>query len=197
MADAQINGLLGAIHLTTSLQTIYTPSTSGDGKQVQGMLEITGLDTKGTTYFGIVLTDDNGNEHIKNEHIAVNRGQTLRHPIGLKKGQSVKAYCEAQETVMTVSTITAANPPVVTVNDTQTLQDGDIVKSNSIGGMTELADNKIFKVGNVTGTTFELQTLDKQNLDGSAYTAYTSGGTFQKIPASIILLGHEEDVPQQ
>jgi len=63
---------------------------------------------------------------------------------------------------------TAANPVVITA--TNTLQDGQQVTINSVGGMTELNGNT-YTVKNPTSSNFEL------DVDGSSFTTYTSGGT--------------------
>tara|TARA_B100000497_G_scaffold114780_1_gene137681 strand:+ start:13999 stop:20073 length:6075 start_codon:yes stop_codon:yes gene_type:complete len=63
---------------------------------------------------------------------------------------------------------TAANPVVITA--TNTLQDGQQVTINSVGGMTELNGNT-YTVKNPTSSNFEL------DVDSSSFTTYTSGGT--------------------
>ena len=63
---------------------------------------------------------------------------------------------------------TKANPVVITA--TNTLQDGQQVTINSVGGMTELNGNT-YTVKNPTSSNFEL------DVDSSSFTTYTSGGT--------------------
>lgn len=194
MADREINGLLGAVHLSTTLTELYGPAVD---KQVQGMIEITGLDTVATVYFGIIVEDASNNQFVKNEHISISRGQTKRHPIGIRESASVKVYCETQDAIIVVSATTKADPCVCTISVIGTLSNGDVVEILAMDEMTELNGN-IYKVNNVTSTTCELQTLDGIDLDSSGFgTAESTGGTMQKIPADIILMGHEEDVPQQ
>ena len=79
-------------------------------------------------------------------------------------------------TTATVTGITAANPPVVTTSAAHGYSDGDDVYISGVSGMTEV-NGRWFKVANKTSTTFELQTIHSQNVDGSGYTAYSSGGT--------------------
>ena len=68
----------------------------------------------------------------------------------------------------TITGATAANPVVITSSNT--LQEGQQVTINSVGGMTELNGNT-YTVKNPTASNFEL------DVNGSAFTAYTSGGT--------------------
>jgi len=67
-----------------------------------------------------------------------------------------------------ITNATAANP--VVISSTNTLQDGQQVIINSVVGMTELNGNT-YTVKNPTSSTFQL------DVDGSGFTAYTSGGT--------------------
>jgi len=68
-----------------------------------------------------------------------------------------------------ISAATAANPVRVTTA-THNLSNGDKVWINGVVGMTEI-NNRIYEVTNKDATHFDL--LD---VDGSAYTAYASGG---------------------
>lgn len=70
----------------------------------------------------------------------------------------------------TITGITAANPPVVTATS-HGLTDGTIVYISGVVGMTEVND-RFFIVDDAATNTFELL-----GIDGSAYTAYGSGGT--------------------
>ena len=79
----------------------------------------------------------------------------------------------------TISAITAANPAVVTSNS-HGYSNGDFVIITSVVGMTEV-NGKTFKVANKTTNTFELQDVDGTDINSSAYTAYSSAGTANKI----------------
>jgi len=68
----------------------------------------------------------------------------------------------------TITGATKANPVVITASNT--LQDGQQVTINSVGGMTELNGNT-YTVKNPTSSNFEL------DVDSSGFTTYTSGGT--------------------
>jgi len=90
---------------------------------------------------------------------------------------------KSQNTLLQVSTataatkaitgITAASPPVVTAT-AHGYANGDIVTIASVGGMTQV-NGRAFVVANQTANTFELK-----GVDGTSYTAYTSGGTAAK-----------------
>lgn len=78
-----------------------------------------------------------------------------------------------------ISAITQANPGVVTTN-THSYSNGDEIFVDSIVGMTEL-NGRNYKVANKTSTTFTLQDLFGNDINTTSLTAYTSGGTADKI----------------
>lgn len=90
----------------------------------------------------------------------------------------------------TISGATQADPVVITATG-HGLTNGDIVWITGVVGMTEL-NNLQFKVANTTANTFEITDLDGNNVDGSAYTAYASGGTAQYATKTITGLDHLE-----
>lgn len=79
-----------------------------------------------------------------------------------------------------VVSITAADPCVVEITS-HGYSDGDKVFPEGIGGMVELLDNRVFTVTNKTTDTFQLTDMWGDVVDSSAYTTYTSGGTFAKL----------------
>lgn len=79
----------------------------------------------------------------------------------------------------TITGITKANPAVVTASS-HGYSNGDEVIITLVGGMTEI-NGKRYKVANKTTNTFELQDLDGNNINSTAYTTYTSGGDANKI----------------
>lgn len=89
---------------------------------------------------------------------------------------------------LTVTGITAANPPVVTIA-AHGMSNGDKVRFDEILGMTQLNGN-IYKIANKTANTFELTTFDGININASAYTAYFSGGECRKLVTTISGLTH-------
>lgn len=72
-----------------------------------------------------------------------------------------------------ITAITQTNPPVVTAT-AHGLDDGDVVRLTSVGGMVEV-ENGVFVVSVLTADTFEL--ID---VDATGYGAYTSGGEVEK-----------------
>ena len=81
-------------------------------------------------------------------------------------------------TDFTVSGITKANPGVVTTSANHGFAVGDFVTFRSIGGMTQLADNLLFKVGTIgSSTTFNLQDATGTNLNTSSYGTFSAGGS--------------------
>ena len=80
----------------------------------------------------------------------------------------------------TVNGATQADPVVVTTSAAHGYSNGDEIFLSGVVGMTEL-NGRNFKVANVTSTTFELQDLNGTDVDGTGYTAYTSGGTTYAI----------------
>lgn len=75
---------------------------------------------------------------------------------------------------VTITGATQANPVVITA-PSHGFSNGFRVIVNGVGGMTEL-DNREFTVANVTANTFELS-----GIDGTGFSAYTSGGTVAQI----------------
>jgi hypothetical protein len=85
------------------------------------------------------------------------------------------------ESAKTITGITQADPAVVT-STAHGYSDGDQVYITSVAGMTEINDSNIpYIVANKTANTFEVQDIDGNNVDSSAFTAYSSGGSANKI----------------
>lgn len=79
---------------------------------------------------------------------------------------------------LSVTAATKASPCVVTVSSLGSLENGDKVIFQNVGGMTELdfTGSNIYTVANIDSgaKTFELS-----GIDSSAYTTYTSGGSVE------------------
>lgn len=75
----------------------------------------------------------------------------------------------------TISGATKAAPVVITAT-AHGYSDGDDVYISGVVGMEEI-NGRWFKVANKTTNTFELTTIQGNDVDGSDYTAYTSGGS--------------------
>lgn len=78
-----------------------------------------------------------------------------------------------------ITGITAADPGVITIA-THGLANGTWIFVASIVGMTEL-NGRFYKIANATTNTFTLQDQNGNDIDTSAFTAYTSGGTIFEI----------------
>lgn len=78
-----------------------------------------------------------------------------------------------------ISGATQASPVVITATS-HGYTDGDWIVISNVVGMTEL-NGKTFKIANKSTHTFELTNVDDVNIDGTAYTAYVSGGVSAKV----------------
>jgi len=76
---------------------------------------------------------------------------------------------------ITITAATRANPCVVT-SAGHGLSNGQWIHIASVGGMTQLNGNT-YQIANVAANTFELQDLDGNNINSTAFGIYTSGGT--------------------
>lgn len=85
----------------------------------------------------------------------------------------------------TISAATQADPVVVTAT-AHGFSDGDTVRIARVVGMTELNGNA-YTVANKTANTFELS-----GVDGTGFTAYSSGGEARLEVTSVTGLGHLE-----
>jgi len=91
----------------------------------------------------------------------------------------------------TISGATKASPVVLTITAT-TLANGDNIRLTDIKGMTELNGNT-YTVANKAINSVELTSPDGgANIDGTAFTAYISGGKANKKVTAITGLGHLE-----
>lgn len=78
-------------------------------------------------------------------------------------------------TTTTITGATQADPVVITATSHGYSNDDEVFITGVVG-MTEI-NGRFFVLGNVTANTYELRTIHGTDVDGSAYTAYTSGGT--------------------
>lgn len=78
-----------------------------------------------------------------------------------------------------ISAATKANPVVITTTAAHGRSNGDKVYIKEVVGMTEI-NCRTFIVANKTATTFEIQDSLTNDIDGTGFTAYTSGGTVQE-----------------
>lgn len=84
------------------------------------------------------------------------------------------------ETAKNITGATAADPVVIT-SVAHGFDDGDDVYIDDVVGMTEI-NGRWFRVANKTADTFELtDQVDGTDIDGSGYTAYSSGGAASRV----------------
>jgi len=81
---------------------------------------------------------------------------------------------------LTITGASAADPVVITTSTSHGLSDGESVYITGVAGMTQL-NGRTFNITSLTATTFSIQNSAGADVDGSAYTAYTSGGTADKV----------------
>lgn len=99
--------------------------------------------------------------------------------------------CITLDSPETISGATLASPVVLTITGT-TLSDGDEIRVTDVKGMTELNGNT-YKVANKLTNSVELTSPDDDsNIDGTAFTAYISGGNANLKVTGITGLGHLE-----
>lgn len=85
------------------------------------------------------------------------------------------------EATNAITGITKANPGVFTYTNTNyTLSNGDWIYVSGVGGMTNF-NGLVWIVAGVSGANFHAVDLFGNAVDTTAYTAYTSGGTLQRI----------------
>ena len=101
---------------------------------------------------------------------------------------------------VTITGVTQADPVVITAT-AHDFSNGDEVRITHVDGMQRTNDDGdlvaalnqyYFIVNNVTANTFELQDLNSNDLDGTGYTAYVSGGEVRKTVKTLSLLDHLE-----
>jgi len=86
----------------------------------------------------------------------------------------------SDSTNVSITGATQANPVVITAAS-HGMDNGNVVDISGVVGMTELNGNT-YAIANVTTNTFELE-----NIDGTGFTAYTSGGTAIQYTAAIAM----------
>ncbi len=80
---------------------------------------------------------------------------------------------------VTISGATQADPVVITAT-AHGYSNNDEIEISGVVGMTEL-NGKRYRVANKTTNTFEITDIDGNDIDGSGFTAYTSGGTANRV----------------
>ena len=84
------------------------------------------------------------------------------------------------EAAINITGITQANPGVVTTGSAHSYSTGDEIFLEDVLGMTDLND-RTFLVTVLSSTTFSIQDKLGNNIDTSSMSAYTSGGTVERV----------------
>lgn len=82
------------------------------------------------------------------------------------------------ETGIAITGITQANPTVVTVANTWAVNDWVFI--SGVVGMTQI-NNRFYRISARTAANITLQRLNGTALDSTTYTAWSSGGTVQRV----------------
>lgn len=127
------------------------------------------------------LSDGSNNANEANAIYTLIRDEVLRaHPWNFATRKQTLEKRAAN--VLTITGITKANPGVVSFTGTDP-EDGDEYKIESVVGMTEVNDTIFMVEDVVAATSFALHDEDGDEVNTSAYTAYSSGGTAtEQIP---------------
>ena len=146
------------------------------GRRVENFItEITGMARfrTGTSYSAATQ----GNEAARLHSFTISDSLSFILEFTDTKLRFYQSSGRVQETAQAITGATAANPVVITYSGADNYSNGDPVFITGVSGMTELNGNE-YVVANVnTGAnTFELS-----GVDGSAFTAYTSGGTVSVV----------------
>jgi hypothetical protein len=129
----------------------------------------------------------------------------------------IRFYKDGDRVLETATNITGATQadPVVITDTGHTYLNGEVLRIDSVGGMTEL-NGRDFLVSNKGVNTYELTDLNGVDIDGTGFTAYTSGGTAQRAyqivspytseeafeihttqSADVMYIAHEDHHPQK
>lgn len=143
------------------------PSTTYDEVWVAVKRTINGVTRRYVEYF----TEPKDRITEQEDYFFVHSGLTLDNPI-------------------VITGATQADPVVVTAVAHGMLNGGQAVIRNVVG-MTELNKRK-FKIKNKTANTFEITDSTDNNIDGTEFSAYVSGGEARKAVTTISGLDHLE-----
>lgn len=154
--------------------------------------------TNGSFESVAVIPGDGGDDEV---WVVVNRtigGATKRYieylkPFDFGSEQEDAFFVDSGLTLDSAKVITNTTQadPVVVTSAAHGFSNGDRVIIRGVGGMTELNQRK-FLVANKTADNFEITDLSGTDIDGSGYTAYTSGGEVRKCVDTLSGLNHLE-----
>ncbi len=192
MADNKIFHSL-ATHLSGSWQSLYLPVATGFGKQSAGEFRFVpaqaGMNFKVDAR--LVLASKNYTRVQGNQVVS---GGSISFPFKIKDGDDIQVrIAESQYVETNVTGISQANPAVVTMASNLIAEDQLVFMDG--GDMAEITAG-VYRANNVTSTTFELQTEDGVDIDSSAYTVWSAGGTVALHLGDAFATFYEETIPQ-
>jgi hypothetical protein len=107
--------------------------------------------------------------------------QVVNEVLELAEWKCARRRAVLQRDTDLVEAATQAKPVVITAT-AHAFENGDLVKFSGVGGMTQLNDNT-YMVKGITTNTFNLWTEGgTEQVDGTGYGAWTSGGTIWRLP---------------
>ena len=121
----------------------------------------------------------NLNENVRLIPFSVSRTLTYVIEMGKFYFRFIRNGAYITEAAKTITFITKANPAVVS-SASHGFSNGDDVILSGIVGMTEL-NGRTVRVSNATTNEFEITDLNGNDIDSSAFTTYSSGGSASKI----------------
>ena len=122
---------------------------------------------------------ENSAEEVRFVPFIFNAAQTYVLLFGDLTMRVIKNGVLQREATVAIASSTDTNPVVVTTTGAHGYSNGDEVFIEDVVTMTEL-NGRSFIIANIAATTYELQTKDGVNLDGTGFTAGT-GGTGAKV----------------
>jgi hypothetical protein len=140
---------------------------------VESFFHITVFDTN--LIDNITVSDQANNSIVVGDHGDYEVDFTMAASAGGTNKEYEFDVFEISSTQTTITGATQATPVVITAVS-HGLENGDYVKIENVGGMVELND-RIFVVSNKTADTFELHDDNSTDINGTAFTAFTTGGT--------------------
>lgn len=136
-----------------------------------------GASNRGGSYFVGEVKDST--HPVRIIPFSFNETQTYVIQLGHFYARFIANGGEVLEVAKAITGITAANPAVVT-SAGHGYSNGDDVYLSGIVGMTQL-NGRTVRIKNVAANTFEITDYQGNNINSTAFTAYSSGGTCARV----------------
>ncbi len=108
---------------------------------------------------------------------ATSGSSTYRYKVTAVSGDGTEESLPGITGAFGISSITKANPAVVTTSAAHGLQSGDEIYIQGVAGMTEV-NSRGFLIAVSGSNSFALHKLDNSNVDSTSYGAYGGGGSW-------------------